>query len=69
MTKRTARRTEDNEGVNGRNAYIARYGKETKAREVWRKEDKRWRTREREREKKMGTLRKPICPFISGRLN
>lgn len=67
MTKRTAKRTVDNEGVNGRNAYIARYGKETKAREVWRKEDKRW-LQERE-EKKVGTLRKPICPFISGRLN
>lgn len=53
MTKRTARRTEDNEGVNGRNAYIARYGKETKAREVWRKEDKRWL---HEREKKRWAL-------------
>lgn len=54
MTKRTAKRTEDNEGVNGRNAYIARYGKETMAREVWRKEDKRWL---HEREKKRWALK------------
>jgi len=33
------------------NAYIARYGKGTKAREVWRKEDKRW-LQEKERERK-----------------
>jgi len=76
VTKRTAERTKDNEGINGGNEHIHR--------EIWEGDEgarsmekggqtvaarKRKREREREKEKEMGTLRKPICPFISGRLN
>lgn len=72
MTKRTAKETADNEGVDRRNERIYRemYRKEMKAKRSEERRDNEGEERERGRGRwQRGTLRKPICPFISGRLN
>jgi hypothetical protein len=77
VTKRRAERTMDNEGVNGGNERIRRevYKGDEDARRSMGKggqtvaEREKKKERERERVKETSTLRKPICAFISGRLN